>query len=465
MLKGYAGIVGMLLLALMGLRVGAQPCAVSLGPDTSMCAVAYTIHPAISVSMHADSLRIVYDATQGQSGLGGATKVYMHAGAELVPFGGWQHVVGNWGQDDGVGQMTSLGNNLWTITIQAQAYFGLAAGTSLNGIFMVFRNADGSQTGKDNNNNDIWMDMTQAQPTSAFAGVTGERLEDALAGIVWSDGSQDTSLTVNAPGTYWIQVTDTGGCVSRDTIVVNMGQAPIVDLGQPAICDGQAVVLDPGAGYASYAWSTGDTTQTLTVSSAGTYIVTVTNAQGCEGIDIVNVPTGTSPSAGFTFAPGQGVNGVFTNTSTGASTYAWDFDGDGQIDSQSSNTTHTWVYASSGTYTPTLVVTNVCGSDTFSLTVQVGIVGVEEGLAGGFVMAPNPSTGMVHVKGSLLQSAPMGVVVTDVRGHVVHALAPVGSMVDFVATLDLSGLPSGLYFVSLERQGQRYVQRLSLVRP
>jgi gliding motility-associated-like protein len=52
--------------------------------------------------------------------------------------------------------------------------------------------------------------------------------------------------------------------------------APTVDLGDDqTICSGDDLELDAGAGYNYYNWSTGETTQTITVSAAGTYTATV----------------------------------------------------------------------------------------------------------------------------------------------------------------------------------------------
>ncbi|MBS1623455.1 MAG: M4 family metallopeptidase [Bacteroidetes bacterium] len=42
-----------------------------------------------------------------------------------------------------------------------------------------------------------------------------------------------------------------------------------------------SVVLDAGSGYTSYAWNTGATSRTITVTTAGTYVVTVTTGTGC----------------------------------------------------------------------------------------------------------------------------------------------------------------------------------------
>lgn len=76
------------------------------------------------------------------------TKVYMHAGIgdDTNAFG--FSVVGNWGQDNGLGLMTNNGNGTWSITLTPSVYFGINATQQANAtkLGMVFRNANGSQT-------------------------------------------------------------------------------------------------------------------------------------------------------------------------------------------------------------------------------------------------------------------------------------------------------------------------------
>ena len=48
-----------------------------------------------------------------------------------------------------------------------------------------------------------------------------------------------------------------------------------ITLADATICTGGSTVLDAGPGYASYSWSTGETTQMITVATAGDYTVTV----------------------------------------------------------------------------------------------------------------------------------------------------------------------------------------------
>lgn len=59
------------------------------------------------------------------NGLSNPNKVYMHSGVgdNTNPWG--FNVIGNWGQDDGIGEMTNNGDGTFSITITPQTYFGL----------------------------------------------------------------------------------------------------------------------------------------------------------------------------------------------------------------------------------------------------------------------------------------------------------------------------------------------------
>jgi len=99
----------------------------------------------------------------------------------------------------------------------------------------------------------------------------------------WDFGDGNSSYAENPthvfdnPGDYLITfiATDTL-CNQKDTmqmtITVDGGIA--IDLGPDGeICPDQAVNFDAGSGAESYLWSTGDTTQAITVTASGTYIV------------------------------------------------------------------------------------------------------------------------------------------------------------------------------------------------
>ena len=136
--------------------------------------------------------------------------------------------------------------------------------------------------------------------------------------------------------------------------------------GATNFCTGDSTTLDAGAGFEEYLWSTGDTTQTIVVNTAGTYTCTI--RQGCclPGIDSVTVTEDPLTNAGFTFVV-NGFDATFANTSTGATGYSWDF-GDGVTDT-TANPSHT--YTTNGTYLVCLTVSGTCGSDVFCDTVVI----------------------------------------------------------------------------------------------
>lgn len=91
------------------------------------------------------------------NGFNNPTKVYMHSGIGDNSNAFGFSVIGNYGQDDGIGQMTSNGDGTYSITITPQSYYGLTQmqADAATQIGMVFRNEDGSQELKDDACNDF----------------------------------------------------------------------------------------------------------------------------------------------------------------------------------------------------------------------------------------------------------------------------------------------------------------------
>jgi len=420
---------------------------ISLGNDTLLCGAGLLVlDPGIQISPAGDSLTIVYDATQGQSTLIGASKVYMHSGIELVPFGGWTTTIGNWGQDDGIGQMDSIGPNLWSITINVQNYYSLSPGQNINGILMVFRNADGTATGKDQNGNDIFLNMSVSPPTSPFNGINPTFTQNPYTSILWSDSSSANTLTVSAPGTYFAIVNTTGGCTLSDTVVVGLGSIPLVDAGSSQnICDGQSVTLDAGPGFNSYNWSTGETTPSISVNQSGTYTLSVTNTDGCQGIDVINIAILPEPVAGFNWAPNAfnpySIN--FTNTSSNGSTYAWDFNNDGVTDASTANTFYT--YLAFGSYTARLIVNNQCGSDT--LIQQITVTGIAEpSMHDQMQVYPNPAENKFRFSFSS-EERNLSISIHDAAGRLLVSRQLTQDEIRGSSEINISEFPEGLYYI------------------
>jgi glycosidase len=88
---------------------------------------------------------ITFDATG--TDLAGAAKVYLHSGVSATQSNPtlFQYTIGNWGQDDGIGQMTNNGGNNWSITLASlRTYFNVPDDKDIFGLNMLFRNANGT---------------------------------------------------------------------------------------------------------------------------------------------------------------------------------------------------------------------------------------------------------------------------------------------------------------------------------
>jgi hypothetical protein len=112
---------------------------------------------------------------------------------------------------------------------------------------------------------------------------------------LWSNGQTTQSIVVAQNGSYNVRVRDLGGeLYYSDFYNVVFNRKPQIDLGNDTlICFNQNLVLDAGAGYASYAWCDGSTGQTLMVSGSSPAVlnctVTVVDTLGCLNIDSIRI--------------------------------------------------------------------------------------------------------------------------------------------------------------------------------
>jgi len=112
---------------------------------------------------------------------------------------------------------------------------------------------------------------------------------------LWSTGSAAQAISTALPGTYRVTATDVNNCPYSDTITLS-DITPTVSIGgDRTICQGDTVVFDAGAGFTTYAWSNGLSTQSITVSTANVYTVTVTSTNACTTTDNVRVIVNSLP--------------------------------------------------------------------------------------------------------------------------------------------------------------------------
>jgi hypothetical protein len=174
--------------------------------------------------------------------------------------------------------------------------------------------------------------------------------------------------------TFYVNVTDglTGCTSARTAVTVSVNPLPTPNLGpDTARCSGDTLCLDPGV-YSAYLWSNGAGGQVNCVTASGSVWVLVTDNNGCQAFDTVQISTNPSPVINLgpdqTFCPaGSTTIGI---PSSAGSTYLWST---GATTSQITVTTF-------GTFTLTCTNAQGCsGSDAIATTA-----------------APTPAAGFVH---------------------------------------------------------------------
>lgn len=105
----------------------------------------------------------------------------------------------------------------------------------------------------------------------------------------WNSGENTQQLMVRTAGKYIVIAEYANGCQSKDSFELGLHSLPMPALDKKQVlCTGSTRNLTPGQ-FASYLWNNGSTGSSLTVSTTGTWWVTVTDQHGCKGTDTAQI--------------------------------------------------------------------------------------------------------------------------------------------------------------------------------
>lgn len=102
--------------------------------------------------------------------------------------------------------------------------------------------------------------------------------------FLWSNGEQSSFINVSPNHTtnYTVVATNTNGCVSTESFTVNVHPYPNpAIIGESSFCQGESTTLTAVGGN-SYLWSNYEQTPSISVSTPGVYVVTVSSEYGCS---------------------------------------------------------------------------------------------------------------------------------------------------------------------------------------
>jgi hypothetical protein len=185
---------------------------------------------------------------------------------------------------------------------------------------------------------------------------------------LWNNGAITRSIIVASSGSFNVTITNESGCSATSAYtfvtVQSLPPVPVITASGPTtFCQGGSVVLTAPAGYA-YLWNNGQISRSITVDTTGNYVVTVTNAYGCQSVsDTLRVSRQLIAVNGKrTFCEGEE---VVLYASEGFASYQWSRNG-AAIPSQSGMSL---TVSQPGIYTVTgSVTTGSCTSLPFQLS-------------------------------------------------------------------------------------------------
>ncbi|MEE9349373.1 MAG: T9SS type B sorting domain-containing protein, partial [Flavobacteriaceae bacterium] len=176
--------------------------------------------------------------------------------------------------------------------------------------------------------------------------------QNEIAGFTAYDNISPT------PEVVFVRVSVTGKCDVVTSFQIQVIHIAVPTLTTADFCAGDTETLDIGANYVSYAWSTGEVTQTIDVTVAGIYSVTLVDSNGCSGtfnVNVIELPLPTVVDTSITECDYDGLSdglmnfnlndydGQVTGNVTGVTTHFFlsQTDLDGDINEQNASFTNT----------------------------------------------------------------------------------------------------------------------------
>lgn len=292
----------------------------------------------------------------------------------------------------------------------------------------------------------------------------------------WSNNASQPFTAVSLAGTYSVTVTGACGTASATQIITSY-PVPVVSIAgtSSSIQTGHYDTLTATGGN-TYTWSSGQTSASIIVSptSATTYSVTATDANGCTGTAQFTVSVGTGPTlapvADFIVSQVSGICPLnvdfFDNSNNTPTSWLWNFYGSCvSPDTSTAQNPENIRYGEPGVFTVKLTVANAHGTDSHisSITVSGNCLcdtgtGIEDIAIKALLISPNPSSGKFSVSMELHEELASELNIYNVLGQQIEkvVLAKGHGLGD--TEIDMSNETKGIYILQVKR-GEAIIKR------
>ncbi|AUS04297.1 alpha-amylase family glycosyl hydrolase [Pseudotamlana carrageenivorans] len=210
-----------------------------------------TTNPSTFKTTEPVTITIDINSNTACNSLNNPSKVYMHSGIgnDSNP---WEYsVVGDWGTNNGVGEMTNQGNGIWSITITPKTYYNLtdSQANSATKMGMVFRNASGNQEMKASGCKDFIVNVGYFQVTLGNPTENSTTIISAGGNftITASNSNGNANYALASHGTTInVKTNATSYSYTHPNITSNQNYTLTVTQGAETIQKSFSVVVNPG---------------------------------------------------------------------------------------------------------------------------------------------------------------------------------------------------------------------------
>jgi len=267
---------------------------------------------------------------------------------------------------------------------------------------------------------------------------------------LWSTGETTTDITATQSGSYILEVTDQYNCKDTsnavDVTVGNPVEPNLFVPGDNIFCDGQsvAVIITNFDSTQTYEWSTGETTDNITVTQTLDVFVKTTDSIGCEiysdTLSFIMNPNPPAPSIQ------QSNDTLFAIGTTG--TVQWFLDGNVILNSNFTE----YVPSQSGVYSVAVIDANGCTSQSSDFTYIISSVTEKENDL--WKVYPNPVRDELKIQSLRFKVESAEVSLFDVTGKKREVVVNTEGN---ILQINLTTLAEGIYVLKIQQQdGSRY---------